>query len=278
MQRPAPIYLAERFPPLRLRLLELLSELSPLDWGKPTAAPLWSVGDVAAHLLGGDIGNLSRRRDAFNAPGSLSSEPDYAELVAFINQLNSQWAQAARRISPRLLCDLLAFTGPQMEAYFASLDPDAMGGPVSWAGPDRAPVWFDIAREFTERWHHQQQIRDATGRPLLYEPYFFAPVLDTFVRALPHAYRHTRASSEASIAIEISGAAGGCWSLAHIENKWELFVGVSANSAASLSIPQDTAWRLFTCGIDSHAARRSATIQGDVSLAGPFFETVAVLA
>jgi uncharacterized protein (TIGR03083 family) len=278
MQRPAPIYLAERFPPLRLRLLELLSELSPLDWAKPTAAALWSVGDIAAHLLGGDIGNLSRRRDAFNAPASLSSDTDYAELVAFINQFNSQWVQAARRISPRLLCDLLAFTGPQIETYFASLDPDATGGPVNWAGPDRAPVWFDIAREFTERWHHQQQIRDATGRPPLYERYFFAPVLDTFVRALPHTYRHTRASPEASIAIEISGAAGGCWSLAHIADKWELFVGASPHPAASLSISQDTAWRLFTRGIDPHAARRSATIQGDVSLAGPFFETVAVLA
>ena len=74
---------------------------------------------------------------------------------------------AARRMSPRLLRELLALIGPDVEAYFSSLDLEAIGGPVSWAGPDSSPVWFDIAREFTERWHHQQQIRDATGQPPL---------------------------------------------------------------------------------------------------------------
>jgi hypothetical protein len=45
------------------------------------------------------------------------------------------------------------------------LDLDALGEPVSWAGPDPAPLWLDCARDFTEYWVHQQQIRDATGRP-----------------------------------------------------------------------------------------------------------------
>jgi hypothetical protein len=57
--------------------------------------------------------------------------------------------------------------GPIVDAYFASLDLDSLGGPVSWAGPEAAPVWFGVAREYTERRHHQQQIRDATGRPPL---------------------------------------------------------------------------------------------------------------
>jgi hypothetical protein len=86
---------------------------------------------------------------------------------------------AARRMSPRLLRELLALIGSEVEAYFSSLDLKAIGGPVSWAGPDPASVWFDIAREFTEPWHHQQQIRDATGQPPLYDPYFLSPVLDT---------------------------------------------------------------------------------------------------
>ena len=61
---------------------------------------------------------------------------------------------------------------------------------MSWAGPGPAPVWLDLAREFTGRRHHQQQIREPTGGLPLYDPYFLAPVLDTLVRALPHSFRH----------------------------------------------------------------------------------------
>src|SRR5688572_28031993 len=76
-----------------------------------------------------------------------------------------------------------------MAEFFATLDPFAPAKwSVSWAGDEESPNWFDIARELTERWHHQQQIRDATGRPALYERYL-APVLDTFVRAVPFTYR-----------------------------------------------------------------------------------------
>jgi len=276
MKRPTAIYVADRFPGLRLRLLELLGGLSAEEWSQPTAARLWLVKDVVAHLLGGDLGNLSRRRDAFTPPGT--PIPDFAGLVKFINELNHEWVRAARRLSPRVLCDLLEFTGPQMEAYFSSLDPDALGGSVSWAGPDPAPVWLDVAREFTERWHHQQQIRDATGRLPLYDPYFLGPVLDTFVRALPYSFRDTVAPEGTVIGIAISGEAGGSWALRRGQDAWELFVGIDAPPAAEVVLSQDAAWRLFTRGIDPGQARHLATVRGNSALAAPLFATLAVIA
>jgi uncharacterized protein (TIGR03083 family) len=276
LKRPLPICVADRFPDLRIRLLELLSDLSDSDWNRETVAPLWSVKDIVSHLLGGDIGILSRRRDRL----SITAKPilGHDELVELINELNGQWVTAARRISPRVLRELLAFTGPQVEAYFASLDLFAVGEPVSWAGPDPAPVWLDIAREFTERWHHQQQVRDATGRPPLYEPHFLAPVLDAFVRALPHAFRHTAATQGTVVRIEISGEAGGYWLLQRNQETWELFLGADPAPAAEVVITQDAAWRLFTKGMDGDRARSLATIRGDYALAAPVFATVAVIA
>ncbi|HET9400402.1 MAG TPA: maleylpyruvate isomerase N-terminal domain-containing protein, partial [Candidatus Acidoferrales bacterium] len=205
-----PILVANLFPDIRTGLLEVLESLSPADWERPTAAPLWSVKDVALHLLGGDLGNLSRRRDQFVRKASVAAHQD---LVAFINNLNDEWIRAARRLSPRALCDLLAFTGPQLAGYFASLNPFDFSEPVSWAGPEPAPVWLDVAREYTEQWHHQQQIRDATGKPPLYQPRYFAPVLDTFMRAAPHHYRDLVAPEATCIAIQITGEAGGQWFL-----------------------------------------------------------------
>jgi Mycothiol maleylpyruvate isomerase N-terminal domain len=43
MKSPTPIHVADLFPELRVRLLDLLAELSEEDWKRRTAAPLWSV-------------------------------------------------------------------------------------------------------------------------------------------------------------------------------------------------------------------------------------------
>ena len=255
MKRPAEIFVVDRFAPLRTQLLALLGGLGEDDWARPTAAPRWSVKDVTAHLLGGDIGILSRGRDSFSFQSP--NLGTYRELVELVNRLNEEWVIAARRISPRLLRELLALMGREVETYFSSLDLEAIGGPVSWAGPGPAPVWFDVAREFTERWHHQQQIRDATGQPPLYDPYFLSPVLDTFVRALPHHFRHTAAPVGTAVRLEISGDAGGIWFLIRTARKWELTLESETEPAMDVILPQDTAWRMFTKVIDPETARAS---------------------
>jgi uncharacterized protein (TIGR03083 family) len=275
MKRPGEIAVVDRFAALRIQLLGVLADLSAEDWARPTAAPGWSVKDVAAHLLGGDVGILSRKRDGFRPPGAVFRT--YAELVELVNRLNKDWVQAARRMSPRLLCELLAFTGPEVEAYFLSLDVLALGEPVSWAGPNPAPVWFDLAREFTERWHHQQQIRDATGKAPLYDPYFLAPVLDTFVRALPHRFREVSAPDGTVVRLEISGSAGGVWFLVRRGDGWELGLASGTEAEAEVVVPQDTAWRMFTKGVGWETARASAAIRGDADLALAIFTTVAVI-
>jgi uncharacterized protein (TIGR03083 family) len=275
MKRPDTILVVDRFAPLRAKLLTLLHGLSEAEWASPTAAPRWSTKDVTAHLLGGDIGILSRERDAYCPPGPAFRT--YSELVELVNRLNEEWVVAVRRMSPQLLCELLAFSGPAVEKYFSSLDPNALGGPVSWAGPDPVPVWFDIAREFSERWHHQQQIRDATGRPPLYEPYYLSPVLDTFVRALPHHFRQTVASPGTTVRFEISGEAGGVWFMNRIDQTWALALEPTAEPATEVVLTQDAAWRLFTKGMDREEIRSRAVIQGDASLALPIFATTAII-
>jgi uncharacterized protein (TIGR03083 family) len=274
MKHPHEVIIVDRFAPLRQNLLTLLAGLGEDDWARPTAAPRWSVKDVAAHLLGGDVWILSGKRDAFRIPQRIESND---QLIALVDRLNAEWVLAASRMSPRLLRELLAFTGPEVEACFASLDPMAMGGAVSWAGPEPAPVWFDLAREFTERWHHQQQIRDATGRPPLYDPYFLSPVLDTFVRALPYTYRQVVAPAGTSVRFEISGEAGGIWFLSKVEEGWTLVLNATAGPAAEVVIPQDVAWRLFTKGLDREKARSLALIGGRADLAAPIFATTSII-
>src|SRR5689334_16093463 len=99
------------FARVRSDLLDLLAALPPDAWDRLTAAAPWRVRDVVAHLLGDDVGRLSRSRDAHVASGPRPGEP----FPAFLHRLNDEWVTATARISPRLLVDLLRTTGPQIE-------------------------------------------------------------------------------------------------------------------------------------------------------------------
>jgi uncharacterized protein (TIGR03083 family) len=271
-----PIATAHLFPEIRQLLLELLADLSPDEWTRQTAAGQWTVKDVALHILGGDLGNLARRRDnCWIRSGPLDN---YADLVDFINRINQQWVEASRRLSTQLIIDLLAHAGGQADEYFMSLDPNALGDTVSWAGPDPAPNWLDVAREYTERWHHQQQIRDATNRPGLYQVHLFGPVLDAFVRALPRTFSKTEAPLGTTIQLTIPGDAGGHWLVRRTVDGWELSRGQVANPAAEVAIQPETAWKIFTRGIRDPKPGVDATISGDQRLGSVMLGTVSVIA
>lgn len=83
-----------------------------------------------------------------------------------MNRQNAEWVKATRRLSPMVLRTLLELGGQESQQHFEALDPNEVGGPVSWATGDKpAPIWLDLARELTEHWHHQEQIHDAVGAP-----------------------------------------------------------------------------------------------------------------
>ncbi len=276
-----PVFVFDLLPPERQALLQLLSQLDEEEWYRPTICTGWSIKDIALHLLGDDINILSGRRDTFDYLAKVDPHRHingWSELVAYLNEINALWVQATRRISCELLCSLLAFTGEETYRYFTSLDPSAIGGPVSWAGPDPAPVWLDIAREYTERWVHQQHIRDAINRPGLKERRYLAPVLDTFVRALPHTFRDVQANNGLLIQLAISGEAGGTWSLLRENDRWVLGKAVPAHADASIAMDAETAWRLFTRGITKHEALRQATFAGDQTLSLKVLDMVSIIA
>ncbi|RPI82062.1 MAG: hypothetical protein EHM41_19285, partial [Chloroflexi bacterium] len=109
LQKPNPILVADRFPTLLDTLLTLLASLSDEEWFRPVHGGEWTVKDLAQHLLGDEINILSGRRDGFS--GTFAAIDSWEDLVAFINRNNTLWVQATRRMSPKLICDLLRNTG-----------------------------------------------------------------------------------------------------------------------------------------------------------------------
>ncbi|MGE0131041.1 MAG: maleylpyruvate isomerase family mycothiol-dependent enzyme [Blastocatellales bacterium] len=274
-----PIFVAELFGEIHEKLLELLRSLSDEDWYKPTVAARWQVRDLAAHLLDSDIRRLSFQRD--KAPMVPPETPieSYRDLVDFLNQLNADWVKAAKRVSPRLLIEFLSLTGAQVTELFKSLDPfgPALFG-VAWAGEQESQNWFDIAREYTEKWHHQQQIRDAVGAPALTSRKWLFPVLDAFLRGLPHTYRETAADEGAQIVFTVTGEAGGEWTLSREGGAWKLYPGKSETPACTVTMDQDTAWRLLTKGLSRDVATTRVGITGDIRLGEPILGMLSVMA
>jgi Mycothiol maleylpyruvate isomerase N-terminal domain len=128
-----PIKALHLFPLLDNHLIELLQSLTETEWNAATIAKLWTVKDIAAHLLDGNLRTLSSSRDKFfsEAPQNINT---YYDLVSYLNQLNHNWVTALKRLSPQVLIHLLEITGKQYAEHLNSLNPfDKAIYSVAWS-------------------------------------------------------------------------------------------------------------------------------------------------
>ncbi|GAB3832763.1 maleylpyruvate isomerase N-terminal domain-containing protein [Hymenobacter jeollabukensis] len=278
MKQP-PIVTLPLFAELDRLLLDFLRTLTPEEWERQTLAPRWRVMDVALHLLDGNLRTLSMLRDGHFGVAPTGDMGTHTGLVEFLNQLNADWITATRRLSPQVVVWLLELTGREYSAFLPTLDPWAPAAfAVAWAGEAESANWFHVAREYTEKWHHQQQIRQAVGRgedallaPTLYEPY-----LQTSMRALPHHYRTVLAPEGTQLRVRLSGPATGEWQLVRTADHWEL-TPERPTPDATVTIDGAVAWRLFSNELDPTDAARHVHTEGEQWLGEKIMDLVAVM-
>lgn len=250
-------------------LLGLLRGLARDAWASPTPCPGWSVQDVVAHVLGEDLGLLARARDGHDGVRIPAGLP-YRAFVGALNDANQRWVEAARRLSPRQLVDLLSRTGDELAEHLAGVDMKAPAS-VVWTGPDPVPAWFDVARHYTERWVHQQQVREAVGRPGLDGDREVGAVLRTFVWALASV---PPAEPGAEVGFSVTGQGGGEWALASTGAGWELVAGAPRAPDAVIRLSAGHAWRLFTDALEDLSV---IEITGNLELARSFLDARAII-
>lgn len=281
MQIHSPIFTIDLFPKIDCSLLDLLRSLSPEDWEKPTLAPLWKVKDIASHLLDGNIRGISTSRDHYFGEKP-PQDTSYPSLVDFLNQLNADWVKATRRVSPQVLISLLEVSGKAYYEHLKELDPFAPSiFPVAWAGETHSENWFHIAREYTEKWHHQQQIRLVVGNrntQVLLTKELYHPFLETSMLALPHHYRDVEAQPNDVIRFMVTGDGGGEWFLMYEKTGWILLSQCSVTPVSEVVLNEDIAWRLFTKGIDREQAAQKCRFTGNQALGRKVLSMLAVMA
>lgn len=276
MEALAPIHTADLFEPLHTELIRLLRALRDEDWGRPTMAGAWRVRDVAAHLLDIDLRKLAGGRDRHRwPPANVSS---YDEVVGLINTINASGVAFGERLSPRVLGDLLEVTGRWVSDFVLTLPPDGEAWySVLWAGETRSTEWMDIGREYTERWHHQMQIREAVGAAPLLERRWLQPLLELSVRAFYRAYEPVPAADGTAIVFAVDGEPDYVWSIVREAARWSVLRGRAPDAAATLRTDPDTAWRLLYNALPPAEARARVVLSGDEALTAPILHTRSVM-
>ena len=267
------------FRPVINELIDLLERLPADGWERPTVAGAWRVRDVVAHLVDSTLRRLSFHRDRHPPPAPSDPVASDSDLLRFINGLNAEWVAATKRLSPTVLGRLYSVAGLELADFFEErslTEPPLF--PVSWAGEDGNAGWLDIGREFTEQWHHQMQVRDAVGAAPLGNPAWLRAGLVTSVRSLPHAYRATSAEPGTSVVIEITGDAGGIFTLRRDEERWHILSGEDRSiAAARAAMSDDTAWRLLFNALSREQIEARIQQAGDAQFLEPLLRARSVI-
>lgn len=265
------------FRPLNQELMERLRSLGPADWSRSTVAGSWTIKDVASHLLDGNLRAIALYRDSWQLPPEAIS--NYNQLVSYLNRLNADWVTATRRLSPSILVEWLETTHEPFIRCFEQLDPTAPAiYSVAWAGESVSTNAFHIAREYTEKWHHQQQIQEAFSSERIMTRTFYHPVLDTFLQALPYTYQHIPSPEGTRVCVLITGEAGGTWVIEKQVQGWRLVGGSNTSADAEVKIPASIAWKLFTKAVSPEQVQSHITLSGKEEIARPVLGMLSVMA
>lgn len=273
-----PIETVHLFPILDELLIDLLKSLTEEEWHAQTVCKKWLVKDIASHLLDGNLRGLSTSRDHYfgEKPENINS---YQDLVDFLNQLNMTWTNATKRLSPNVIINLLEITGKEYYAHLQTLHPNENAiFPVAWAGEETSLNSFHIAREYTEKFLHQQQIRDAVEKQVLLTRELFHPFIHTFLQALPYTYKKINAPAGSVFTLVIKTEIGGEWHIIKEKENWKFIDIPETEPDAVLKIDPYDAWLLFSKGMSPEEAKQKVEITGNIPLAEQALYIISVMA
>ncbi len=268
----------ELFPILDGMLIDLLKTMTEEEWNSQTVAKLWKVKDVASHLLDGNLRGLSMSRDKYFGEQAESIN-SYQDLVSLINNQNMTWTNATKRISPKILIELLAITGKEYTEHLRELRPfDNALFSVAWAGHETSQNWLHIAREYTEKFLHQQQIRDAVNKQGIMTKELYYPFLDTLMYGLPYTFRSIQAEENTTVSLIISTDIGGQWDLTKTQTGWVMSKDNIQISNSKVILDPTSAWKLFSKSWTPEQVKAKVEIIGNRVLGEQVLNMVSVMA
>lgn len=246
-------------------LISLGGEIEDEDWEKPTPCPGWSVAAQYAHMIGTESMLLGRPNPEVDPgkPGHVRND---------IGGFNEVWVAAlAGRPREEVLADFAEVTAARREALAAMTEAD-------FAAPSWTPVGKADYRRFMQIrvfdcWVHEQDIRDALGRPGHEDGAAAEQSIDEIVRALGFVLgKKVGLSDGQSVVFELTGPVERTLNVAVVDGRAKVVAALPAGQdspTVGLAL-SSAAFARLACGRTDPAAvlAGSAGHVGGVQISG----------
>jgi uncharacterized protein (TIGR03083 family) len=138
--------------------LEVVGGLVAGEWGLPTACPGWTVQDNVAHVIGIESLLLGRPSP------DVDLGDDLPHVRNELGRSNEVWVESLRSRSPEDVLGELRTVIAERRAALAGMDQGAFDvEALTPSGPDTYGRFMCI--RVMDIWYHEQDIREAVGRP-----------------------------------------------------------------------------------------------------------------
>lgn len=135
---------------------ELAASLPDAAWSAPTDCPGWDVHDVVAHVM------------TFESmlAGASTPEVDFDDTHVRndIGRLNEAWVESVRSLPHHELLAQLAAVVARRESELAAMADDEFDE-LGWSPVGEVPTSRFLQVRVMDVWFHEQDIREAIGRP-----------------------------------------------------------------------------------------------------------------
>lgn len=140
-------------------LADLLADLPPEEWDRRTPLPGWTVQDNVAHIIGTEAMLLGEPNPDVTIDRAASPH-----ITNDIGEFNEAWVEHLRPKAPN---EVLSLFREHTGARLAALE---RMSPEEWDAESFTPAGQDTYGRFMQIrvfdcWLHEQDVRDAVGRP-----------------------------------------------------------------------------------------------------------------
>jgi uncharacterized protein (TIGR03083 family) len=240
-------------------LADLGAGLDDDDWARATPCPGWPVAAQYAHVIGTESALLGRDRPA----GDPLSRPHVRNDIGGFNEI---WVEALAGV-PRqqVLAQFAEVTEARRQALAAMTEDD-------FAAPSWTPIGQADYRRFMEIrvfdcWVHEQDVRDAVGRPGHEDGPVAEQSVEEIVRALGYIVGKRGGAPEGSrVTIELTGPVVRTLHVA-VDGRARVVDALDGPPTATVALASGTFTRLACGRVDPASVLGDVELSGDMELA-----------
>lgn len=243
-------------------LVNLAAELAIEDWTAPTDCPGWTVKDIYAHIIGTESMLLGRPAPAVELPANLP------HVRNDMGRFNETWVLSYNERSGSELLGDLGEVITERRASLAGMGQDAFDA-LAWtpAGEDTYGRFMRI--RVMDQWFHEQDIREAVGRPGHLDGRAPQVVLDELTAAIGYVVGKKAGVPEGtSVRIDLKGPMSHRWDV-EVTDRARVVDWMSGEPTLTITMPGATFCRVAggRRAWDHPWVRSATVIEGDDELA-----------